>query len=119
MSAQFYNVLHFIGILMLFLGYGALLGRSMIGSDDARVRKLGSITSGVGLLLMIVAGFGLIAKVYGNSFEPWMIVKIAIWVGLGGLITAINRKPALAIPLWWTLVVLGATAAVMVYYRPF
>ena len=47
---------------MLFLGYGALLDRSMTGSTDAKVKKLGSITSGIGLVLMIVAGFGLIAK---------------------------------------------------------
>lgn len=119
MPPQFYNVLHFTGILMLFLGYGALLARSMAGSEDAKVKKLGSITSGIGLLLMIIAGFGLIAKVYGNTFAPWMIVKIVIWVVLGGLIALINRKPALATTLWWVLIALGALAAVMVYYRPF
>lgn len=118
MSPTVYHILHFVGILMLFLGYGALLGRSIAGSDDARVKKLGSITSGIGLLLMIVAGFGLIAKLYGNSFEPWMIAKIVIWVVLGGLIALINRKPALGVALWWGLIALGALAAVMVYARP-
>jgi hypothetical protein len=119
MSPSIYHVLHFIGILMLFLGYGALLGRSMAGSDHAGVKKLGSITSGIGLVLMIIAGFGLVAKLYGNVFQNWMIVKMAIWVLLGGLIALINRKPALARPLWWGLIGLGALAAVMVYIRPF
>lgn len=119
MSPSIYHILHFIGILMLFLGYGALLGRSMAGSSDARVKKLGSITSGIGLLLMIIAGFGLVAKMYGNSFQPWMIAKVAIWFVLGGLIALINRKPALAVPLWWGLIALGGLAAVMVYIRPF
>ena len=118
MPAYIYHILHFIGILMLFLGYGALLGRSLAGSDDARVKKLGSITSGIGLVLMIIAGFGLVAKLYGNSFEPWMIAKVVIWFVLGGLIALINRKPALALPLWWVLIALGALAAVMVYARP-
>jgi len=118
MNPSIYHILHFVGILMLFLGYGALLGRSMAHSDDAKVKKLGSITSGIGLLLMIVAGFGLMAKLYNNSFEPWMTVKLIIWIVLGGLIVLINRKPALAVPLWWGIIGLGAIAAVMVYLRP-
>lgn len=119
MPPAFYNVLHLVGILMLFMGYGALLGRSMSGSTDVKVRKLGSITSGIGLLLMIVAGFGLIAKVYGNSFQGWMIAKGIIWVLLGGLIAVINRKPSHAGLLWWAILALGAIASVLVYYRPF
>jgi hypothetical protein len=119
MNTAIYHTLHLIGLLMLFLGYGALLGRAMIGSGDTQVRKLGSITSGIGLLLMIVAGFGLMAKLYNNSFESWMIAKLAIWIVLGGLIALINRKPALAVTLWWALVVLGALGASLVYLRPF
>ncbi len=118
MSPTIYHILHFIGIVMLFLGYGALLGRSMAGSDDARVKKLGSITSGIGLLLIIVAGFGMIAKMH-VPMEGWLIVKIVIWVALGGLTALINRKPALAGALWWGLIALGGLAAVMVYARPF
>jgi len=119
MPPYIYHILHLTGIIMLFLGYGALLGRSMAGSDSPRVRKIGSITSGIGLFLIIVAGFGLISKVYGNNFQGWMVVKIVIWVVLGSLISLINRKPALATLLWWTLVALGALASVMVYVRPF
>jgi len=104
-----------VGILMLFLGYGALLARSMAAPDNVSVRKLGSITSGVGLLLILVAGFGLISKL-GHSFvAPWLIVKMVIWLALGGLIVLINRKPQLAVMLWWHLIALGAVAASMVY----
>ncbi|HKK18608.1 MAG TPA: hypothetical protein VJ952_07985 [Opitutales bacterium] len=119
MPPYIYQILHLTGIVMLFLGYGALLGRSLAGSDDARVKKLGSITSGIGLLLIFVAGFALISKL-GYSFStPWIVVKIVIWLALGGLIALINRKPALAPAIWWLLVVLGALAAIMVYARPF
>ena len=118
MNPSIYHILHFVGILMLFLGYGALLGRSIAGSDDATVKKLGSITSGIGLILMIIAGFGLIAKLQ-IGFQPWVIAKMGIWAVLGGLIALINRKPALAVSLWWGLIALGAIAAVMVYIRPF
>lgn len=115
MDPIFYQVLHIIGIIMVFLGYGALLARSMASPENVSVRKLGSITSGIGLVLILVAGFGLISKL-GHSFtDAWLIVKMIIWLALGGLIVLINRKPQLAVILWWLLIALGATAAIMVY----
>ena len=115
MDPNFYQVLHIIGISMVFLGYGALLARSMAAPDTISVRKLGSITSGIGLTLILVAGFGLISKL-GHSFtDTWILVKFVIWLILGGLIVLINRKPQLAMLLWCLLIALGATAAIMVY----
>ena len=61
MDPNFYQVLHIVGISMVFLGYGALLARSMAAPENVSVRKLGSITSGIGLLLILVAGFSLVA----------------------------------------------------------
>ena len=101
---------------MLFMGYGALLARSLAGSDNAAVRKLGSMTSGIGLLLILIAGFGMISKLGHSLTAPWLIVKMVIWLALGGLIVLINRKPALAKPLWWSILGLGIIAVSMVYY---
>ena len=115
MNPNIYQVLHIVGIAMLFLGYGALLARSVAAPGNVSVRKLGSITSGIGLVLILVAGFGLISKL-GYSFSaPWLIVKMLIWLLLGGLIVLINRKPQLAVLLWWLLIALGAVASAMVY----
>jgi hypothetical protein len=119
MPAYIYHILHITGSLMLFLGYGALLARSMMGSDETRVKKLGAITSGIGLLLIFVAGFALISKMNYSFATPWIIVKIVIWLALGGLIALINRKPECAATLWWVLIALGALSSVMVYARPF
>lgn len=119
MAPQIYNFLHLTGVLMLFMGYGALLARSLAGSDDRRVRKLGSITSGIGLVLILVAGFGLLARVYDNVFHGWIIAKIVVWLVLGGLIVPINRKPAAALPLWWITLTLGVLSVIFVYFRPF
>jgi hypothetical protein len=115
MNPNFYQVLHLVGISMVFLGYGALLARSMLAPENVSVRKLGSITSGIGLLVIFVAGFGLISKL-GHSFtDTWVLVKFVIWLVLGGLIVLINRKPHLAMVLWCLLIALAATAAIMVY----
>lgn len=115
---QVYNVIHFIGIFMIFLGYGGLIVRSITGSDDRRIRKLGAITSGIGLFLVLLGGFGLLARL-GYGWPLWVLVKIAIWMILGFLIMVINRKPQLAGTMWWLTLVLGFVAVIMVVYKPF
>ena len=115
MDPSFYQVLHIVGISMVFLAYGALLARSMAAPEDVSIRKLGSITSGIGLLLILVAGFGLIPKLGHSYTETWILVKLIIWLLLGGLIVLINRKPQLAMLLWCLLIALSATATIMVY----
>ena len=96
MDSNFYQVLHIVGISMVFLGYGALLARSMATPENVSVRKLGSTTSGIGLILILVVGFGQVAKLGYNYTETWNLVKFTIWLLLGGLIVFINRKPQLA-----------------------
>ena len=115
MDPSFYQVLHIVGISMVFLGYGALLARSMAAPENVSIRKLGSITSGIGLLLILIAGFGLIPKLGHSYTETWILVKLVIWLILGGLIVLINRKPQLAMLLWCLLIALSATATIMVY----
>jgi hypothetical protein len=116
MPVHIYQILHVTGIIMLFMGYGALLARSLASSDNVAVRKLGSMTSGIGLLLILIAGFGMISKL-GHSFTaPWLIVKMVIWLALGAIIVLINRKPTLAKALWWSILALGTIAAAMVYF---
>ena len=119
MPIYIYHILHLVGITMVFAGYGALLARAISGSDDAKVKKLGSITSGVGLLLILIAGFALISKIGYSFTTPWILVKLVVWFILGGLIAVINRKPAMAPKLWWVLIALGLIAVIMVYARPF
>lgn len=111
-----YQILHIVGIAMIFMGYGALLARSMIKSEDTSVRKLGSITSGIGLALVLIAGLGMIARLDYSHSAPWLIVKLLVWLALGGVVSLINRKPEFAKALWWGILGLGLLAAIMVYY---
>ncbi|RPG84121.1 MAG: hypothetical protein CBC33_006905 [Coraliomargarita sp. TMED73] len=119
MSATVYHILHIVGILLVFMGYGALIARALSGSDHAGVKKLGSITSGIGLLLLFIAGCALISKMDYSFASGWIIAKLIIWIALGGLIALINRKPQLAGKLWWILAALGALAVYLVYVQPF
>ena len=58
-----YKLLHFIGIFSIYLAYGGLIFRAALGSNNVGLRKFGGIVSGIGLLLMLVSGFGMMANV--------------------------------------------------------
>lgn len=118
MPYQFYQIIHLVGIFMIFLAYGGLIIRSATGSENKDIRRLGAMTSGIGLVLSLVGGFGLLARLnYG--WPAWVLVKVAIWIALGGLIVLINRKPQMAQVLWWVTILLGVVALLMVVLKPF
>ena len=55
-----------------------------------------------------------------NNVGSWPLpIKIIIWVLLGAMIVAINRLPKLAQDLWWSTLVLGVIALIMVVLKPF
>ncbi len=98
-----YKILHLAGVIGLFLSLGALAAAK--GS-----LKPAAIGMGVSLLVILVAGFGMVAKLkFGMA--PWVIAKIVIWVALGASISVFKRN-LLPRPVAVTLVLLlGITAA--------
>ena len=117
-SITTYKIIHFLGILMVFSAYGALIARSFLGSNDLRLRKFGAIVSGIGLFLLLLSGFGLQAR-YDFGWPAWFLLKFAIWIVLGVLLVFINRKPNLAMPLFWVTVILGFLAILLASLKPF
>ncbi len=120
-SFAVYKNIHLIGILMVFLALGGLLlHRINGGTKDHSWRKPVAITHGVGIFLILLGGFGMLARLgIFWAWPGWVTGKVLIWVILGGLIAVIFRKPALAKPLWWTTIVLGGLAAYLAGTKPF
>ncbi|WP_309384267.1 hypothetical protein [Cerasicoccus frondis] len=117
MDYRFYLVMHFAGILLVFLAFGSMVARSALKPDNTSWRKFGAITSGVGLLFLLVGGFGLLAK-FNYGFPGWAMIKFAIWLALGAMTALINKKPQAAKSLWWTVFVLGFAAVLTVTFKP-
>ncbi|MBC2594863.1 hypothetical protein H5P28_11390 [Ruficoccus amylovorans] len=120
MSIQLYKVIHLVGVMMVFLGYGGLIVRGFLDRDNKGLRVLGAVTSGVGLLLLLLGGFGMVAR-YGGAIsylDGWLIAKYVIWLILGAAIAIINRKPKLGMPAWWAILILGAAAAYLGIMKP-
>ncbi len=72
-----YKIIHLTGIAALALGMGGLLA----GSAN---RKAFAILQGVGLVVMLVSGFGLLAKLH-LAFPHFAMVKLALWIVIGML----------------------------------
>lgn len=114
-----FKVLHIFGLFLVFTGLGGLIVQTLLGGgDDTKVRKLTGIAHGVGLLIVLVSGFGAIAKLQAG-FPLWVLLKIVVWLLFGGIIVVIRRKPDLAALLWWILPLLGAFAGYLAIFKPF
>lgn len=115
MTYQFYKVLHLVGVILAFLSLGGLVAAARSGHTESR--RIAGATHGIALLLILVSGFGILAKL-GLGFPPWVLIKALIWVALGGAIVLIRRRPQSATLWWWLLPLLGAAAAYLGIYKP-
>ena len=79
MDPVIYKIIHLAGVIILFGALGA--GVYTASSKD---NKLAGILHGIALVLILVSGFGLVARIWGNEFTWWILAKMVIWLLLGG-----------------------------------
>ena len=112
MSYELYNLLHILGIVLVFMSLGALAFHGANGGtkDTNEVRGLVMASHGVGLLLILVAGFGMLARI-GGGMPGWLHPKLLIWVLIGAAPALLNRKPEWGKGMWIALPLLAALSA--------
>jgi len=74
MDPLIYKIIHITGIALLAIGTGGM----MAGGEK---RKAFAIAQGIGLIVMLVSGFGLLAKLQ-LGYPHFAIVKTVLWVVL-------------------------------------
>ncbi|PQJ28326.1 hypothetical protein [Rubritalea profundi] len=102
-----YKLIHIVGIITLFMGFAYGMKSWSKGA---------AIAHGIGLLLIIISGFGLISAKYNNNMAPWMFIKLAIWLALGGALVIVKRKLLPDLISWIILLTLATAAAWTVLY---
>lgn len=121
-----YKVIHLFAIALAFTAIGGLNVAVINGATKAsnQARKLISALHGLALFLLLLGGFGMLARLgIANggvaSFPGWLWAKLALWVLLGGIVAVPYRKPELARPLFWATPVIALVAAWLAIYKPF
>lgn len=117
-----YKVLHVFSVVLTFTVLGGLALHSVNGGNRAsnQARKLTGVLHGVGLLMILVGGFGLLARLgVSGGFPLWVWLKLAIWLLVGASAALIRRSPSWSRILLWLLPVLAGVASWLAVYKPF
>lgn len=121
MSFAAYKVIHILAVLFVFASLGALMLAAREGVERGNGRKLAGMTHGIALLLVLVAGFGALARLGLSNpaaWPMWVWIKALVWLVLGGVIVLIRRSPQLGTLLWWLIPLLGGIATWAAVYKP-
>jgi hypothetical protein len=112
-----YKVVHLLGIFLVMVSLGAL-SPVAAGGGRSGISRLARIAHGIGLLVVLVAGFGLIARLaFPWPWPVWIWLKLFVWVLLGGVAGLVPRAGKAAGALLYLIPVLGAAAAYLAIYK--
>lgn len=129
LSYEFYKVAHIVGLVLIMSALGATALHTLNGGtrQTNRARGLVAALHGIGVIVLLVAGFGMLARLGamagkapgGSALSGWVIAKIVIWVLLAAALMIPYRRPTFSRALYLLLPVLGGTAAYLAIYKPF
>jgi hypothetical protein len=122
-SLAFYKVVHLLGVAMVMVSLAGAAVAAVSGEGFARspFRRLLSIMHGVSGLLVLVGGFGMLARLgvmHGSGFPGWIWVKLVLFFVIGGSLLVPRYFPSLAKPFLVVLPLLVALAAYVAIYKP-
>ena len=118
MSYEFYKVLHVFAALLLFSALGSL-AVARIGQGEG-MRRLAGIAHGIALVILFVAGFGLLARLgMFGEIPGWAWSKIGVWLLLGLASLLLRRRPEWAASVWLAVAALGGIAIWLAVHKPF
>jgi len=113
MAPQYYLVLHLVSLLLL-----AGVTFAALAAPQPERRKFSLMWSGILSLVVLVSGFGLLARL-GLPFQGWVSVKLVCWVALAMMTPMAFRRSAQGAV--WSRVTIAALVigVLMVQLKPF
>ena len=122
MSYMTYKVLHLLGVFFLAFSVGGMILASLSTRSDlpAGVRKLAAITHGIALVILLVTGFGALAKLGITGGIPgWVWAKLLIWLIFGASTVLIRKWKGNENVLWIAFPLLATLSGWLALTKPF
>ena len=121
LSYSVYKVVHLLGVLLVFTAVGGVVAHAAGGGskDSNPFKKQLTMAHGIGLVLALVAGFGLLARLGLSMGSGWVMGKLVIWLFMGAATVLPYRGEGLARTLLFLLPPVGAIGAYLAIYKPF
>lgn len=114
LSHATYNLLHLCGIFLVFTSLGGLWvlsAKAAEGPGDG-TRRILAATHGIGLVIILIAGFGMMARLgIMGGWPLWIWIKLAVWLVVAATPMLLRRARSSSTALFLLLSVIGATAA--------
>ena len=121
-SYPVYKIVHLLGIFLLIVALGGISIHAANGGtrSESTTRRLTAILHGLGALIILVSGFGLLARLgITGGLPAWIWAKLVIWLLLSAAIALPYRRPDWGKPLAVILPLLAVLAAYFALFKPF
>ena len=121
LSYSVYKLVHLLGILILVGGLGSLWALASGVSAEGRrtARRWVLVTHGTAMFLILLGGFGMLARLgITGSWPLWIWIKISVWVLLGVLPVVLRRPEKPRVVLFFVIPLLGILAAWAAVFHP-
>jgi hypothetical protein len=115
-----YKILHIAAIAGVAASLGALAFWTVGGNkkEDAGHGALAFATHGVSLLLLLITGFGMVARLGASYASAWIWAKLVLWLAIGALIRFAAKSKGGAKVTWALIPLLIAVAAFFALHKP-
>jgi hypothetical protein len=120
---QAYKLIHFLGIFSLLIAIAFSAAHVLRGGTraDNPNRRLLGIVHGVASFLILLGGFGMLARlgIVQGGLPGWVWGKLVIWVLAGASLGLVYRSAGLAKAMLVGVPLLALLAAYFALYKPF
>lgn len=122
-SYPVYKLIHFLGMFTLVTVLAVASMHVLRGGTraDNPYRRVLAILHGVASFLILLGGFGMLARlgIVQAGLPTWVILKLGIWLLLSAAIAFVYRSRSVARWLLISMPVLVVIAAAIALYKPF
>jgi hypothetical protein len=115
-----YKAMHLFGVMLTVTALGGMAIHAANGGTRGAslTRRLTTAAHGIGLLLVLGAGFGMLSQLDRSVIGGWVVAKFVIWLILGGLAAVPYRRPQFARVIFLLVPLLAATAGILALTKP-